>query len=79
MHLGKWLTALALGFLVYKMGIVIIVPHIRSPNWPSPLLYCLGEYGTQVPALWEVPLAALHYRAKGVLQHNQGHEGGREG
>lgn len=38
------------------MGIVITVPGIHSPDWPSPLLDCLEGQEIQVPALWEVPL-----------------------
>lgn len=61
-----WLCALRqrasssdLGLLAYIMGIVMTVPSIHSPEWPSPLLDC-PEQEIQVPALWEVPLAAPH-------------------
>lgn len=35
---GKWLISLSLGFLVYKMGIVIIVSIPEPPNLPSLLI-----------------------------------------
>lgn len=38
---GKWLTSLSLGFLVYKMGMVIIVSIPEPLNLPS-LLFVLS-------------------------------------
>lgn len=65
-------------FLVCKMGVVIIVPPYLFPQFALTSA-CLAGYKIQVPALWEVPLAALHCRAKGAVEYNQGHQWGREG